>query len=381
MTIAAIRLYHLVAKLSEPIGNALIVFDKRETLLVEIVDTDGLSGWGESWAAPAAAAAIIAAQLAPCVLGQDPMHTGRLWHALCRAAGSEAAGAAMMAVAALDMALHDLTARMRGVPLSTVLGGAVRDRVPAYASGPFFKPGGHPYRDFEREVEFYLRTGFRAVKLRSGFTPADDASIAIAVRGLIGPEAALMIDFNQSYTPRAAIAAAAQMEAAGLLWIEEPAAPDDLEGYRLLAQHLAPAVAGGETFRGAAMFLPFLAAGCMDVLQPDIAVCGGLTGVARVAALAQLYDRPVVPHVWGSIVNFHAALHLAATLPSHRAGAPMPFPYLEYDAGPNPLLDLAGRPAVNADGTISVPDRPGLGIDLHPEMLEPFVVSHRVIAK
>jgi D-galactarolactone cycloisomerase len=117
----------------------------------------------------------------------------------------------------------------------------------------------------------------------------------------------------------------------------------------------------------------------MDVLQPDIAICGGLTGVARVLHLAELYDRPVVPHVWGSTVNFHAALHLVATLPAHRAGGAVPFPYLEFDAGPNPLLDLAGRPSVSADGTVAVPQGHGLGIDITPAMLAPFTVWHRAI--
>jgi D-galactarolactone cycloisomerase len=379
MKIKQIRLYHLTAPLHETIGNALIFFDRRETLLVELVGTGGVSGWGETWAAPSTAAAIIAAQLAPCVLGQDPMHIGRLWHRMSEAAGSDTQGTAMMAVAALDMAVHDLAARGYGVPLSTMLGGAMRDRVPTYASGPFFKPGGHPYRDFEREVEGYLKGGFRAVKLRSGFNPADDAAIAIAIRRLIGPDAALMIDFNQSYVPRAALAAAARMEEADLLWIEEPAAPDDLEGYRMLSRALGPALAGGETYGAAAMFQPWLAAGCLDVVQPDIAICGGLTGVGRVAALAALHGRPVVPHVWGGAINFYAALHLTATLPPHRAGARTPLPYLEYDAGPNPLLDLAGRPAVNADGTVSVPDGPGLGIALQAGQLEPFVTSCRVI--
>jgi D-galactarolactone cycloisomerase len=211
MTIASIRLYHLVAKLKEPIGNALIFFDRRQTLAVEIVGADGLSGWGETWAAPDAAASIIAAQLAPVILGQDPIHTGRLWHEMGRAVGSAKAGAATMAIAALDMALHDLAAKRRGVPLSTLLGGALRDRVPTYASGPFFKPGGHPYRDFAREAEGYLHLGYRAIKLRSGFAPVDDAAIALAVRRLMGPEMALMVDFNQSYTPRAALAAASRM--------------------------------------------------------------------------------------------------------------------------------------------------------------------------
>jgi D-galactarolactone cycloisomerase len=185
MTIESIHLYHLVAPLPEPIGNALIFFDRRETLLVEVVDSDGLSGWGETWPAPAAAASIIAGPLAPHILGQDPTHIGRLWQAMRLVIGSHGQGTAMMAVAALDIALHDLAARIRGVPLSAVLGGAMRDRVPVYASGPFFKPGGHPYREFEREVEGYLRDGFRAVKLRSGFRPADDAAIALAVRRLM----------------------------------------------------------------------------------------------------------------------------------------------------------------------------------------------------
>ena len=78
-------------------------------------------------------------------------------------------------------------------------------------------------------------------------------------------------------------------------------------------------------------------------------------------------------------VNFHAALQLTATLPAHQAGPPAPFPYMEFDAGPNPLLDLAGRPVVNADGTVSVPDAPGLGLDLSAELIAPFVASRRVI--
>jgi D-galactarolactone cycloisomerase len=380
MSIASINLYHLVAPLPDVIGNALIFFDRRETLLVEVVDQAGLSGWGECWSAPAAAFTIIGGQMAPRLLGQDARHLGRHWHSLCDIAGADRQGTAMTAVAALDIALHDLAARQQGVPLATLLGGAMRDRVPAYASGPFFKPGGHPYRDFEREAEGYLRAGFRAIKLRSGFAPADDAAAALAVRRLMGAEGTLMLDFNQSYAPRAALAAADRMQEAGLLWIEEPTVPTDLQGYRMLAPLLRPALAGGETYGAAAAFLPFLQEGCMDVLQPDIAICGGLTGTGRVAALAELYDRPVVPHVWGGTVNFHAALHFTATLPALRSGARAPFPFLEFDAGPTPLLDLCGRPKLEADGTVLVPEGPGLGIDIRPGQFEKFIVSHRSVA-
>jgi D-galactarolactone cycloisomerase len=376
MKITEIRLYRLSAPLEEPIGNALISFSSRDTLLVEVV-AGSLSGWGEAWVSPASAAAVIEAQLARHLLGRDPRHIRALWQTMRRATEGDTA---MIGIAAIDMALHDLTARAYGIPLSVLLGGPRRDRVPAYASGPFFKPGGHPYRDFERQIDAYLKEGFRALKLRSGFNVEDDVAAARAARRQIGKDAALMIDFNQSITARRSIATAAQLEDVDLLWIEEPVRPTDISGYRLASSQIRTAIAGGEAMTSPAGFLPFLKDGSMDILQPDIAICGGLTGVGQVLALADMYDRPVIPHVWGSAVNFHAALHFLATLPPHRPGGIGPFPYLEYDVGPHPLLELAGRPYVNADGTVSLPDGPGLGIELNASILAPYTVDRKVLA-
>jgi len=376
MKISEIRLFHLSAPLSEPIGNALVFFPKRQTLLVEIV-AGGKSGWGEAWLAPGSAAAVIETQLAGLLLGRDPTHIGALWQTMREATEGDGA---MVAIAALDMALHDLTARVYDISLVTLLGGARRETVQAYASGPFFKPNGHPYRDFEREIDGYLEEGFRALKVRSGFKPDDDVAAILATRQQVGDAVDLMLDFNQSCTPRRSISTAAAMEDARLLWIEEPARPGDLAGYRLAAQHIKPAIAGGETLTTANAFLPHLIEGSMDILQPDIAICGGLTGVRQVANLAQIYQRPLIPHVWGSTVNFHAALHLVANLPPQRGGGSSAFPYLEYDVGENPLLELAGRPRLNEDGSISVPEGPGLGISLTAAAFEPFVTSSHVLS-
>jgi D-galactarolactone cycloisomerase len=93
-----------------------------------------------------------------------------------------------------------------------------------------------------------------------------------------------------------------------------------------------------------------------------------------------MYNRPLIPHVWGSAVNFHAALHLVSTLPRHRADGRHPFPFLEYDVGPNPLLELASRPKLNADGTVSIPDGPGLEIELNASLFEPYIAAHKIIA-
>ena len=378
-TIQSIRLFHLSAKLDNPIGNAVVTFDRRDTLLVQVTASDGTTGWGESWASPTEVAGVIGARLAPVLLGQNALRPGRLWQRMQAACGWDRLGTTMMAVAALDIALHDLAARLQGVPVSDLLGGALRDRVPAYASGPFFRPGGHPFRTYAAETEAYLREGYRAVKLRIGFAPHDDAKVVLDVRRALGEETGLMVDFNQSVTPRAALQTAGMMQAAKLIWIEEPALPADLEGYRLLSGHIAPALAGGETFGAASQFRPFLESNCLDVLQPDIALCGGLSGVARVAMLAELFARPLLPHVWGSTVNFHAALHLTACLPAVRGGGFSPFPWMEVDMGPNPLLDLCGRPAPGADGMLGVPQGPGLGCDLTAEAIAPYVVWSRVI--
>ena len=100
----------------------------------------------------------------------------------------------------------------------------------------------------------------------------------------------------------------------------------------------------------------------------------------RVAALAEAFDLPVVPHVWGAVVNYHAALQLVAVLPAHRAGGPAGFPFIEVDVTENPLLTLLGKPEPDAAGTIAIPDRPGLGLDLSADRLAPWVVERWSVA-
>ena len=148
MKINEIRGYHLRCTLGEPIGNAVTFFDSKEALLVQVVTDAGVAGWGEAWSSPITAAAYIRQRLAPLVLGQDPAATGRLWRLMAGTAGYDRRGSAMMATAAMDIALHDIAGKVRSVPVSALLGGALRDRATAYASGPFMKPGGHPYRMF-----------------------------------------------------------------------------------------------------------------------------------------------------------------------------------------------------------------------------------------
>ncbi len=375
MKITQIRGYHLRCTLGEPIGNAVTFFDSKEALLVEVLTDAGIAGWGEAWSSPITAAAYIRQRLAPLVLGQDPTATGRLWRMMAGTAGYDRRGSAMMATAAMDIALHDIAAKARGVPVSALLGGALRNRATAYASGPFMKPGGHPYRAFPAQVEAWARQGFRAFKPRGGFSPHEDGAMMLGLRRQLGPEAALMLDFNQGYTAGAAIQAARRLQDAELLWLEEPVGPEDTAGYRAVAEAAPMAIAGGEALASLAGFRDFVIAGAMGILQPDLAVCGGFSGVMRVASLAEAFDLPVVPHVWGAVVNYHAALQLVAVLPGCRAGGAASLPFIEVDVTENPLLDMLGKPKPDDAGTIAIPDHPGLGLDLSVDQLAPWIID------
>jgi D-galactarolactone cycloisomerase len=375
MKITEIRGYHLSYPLKEPLGNALTFFRKRDALLVQIITDAGLSGWGEAGNSPDAAGAFIRARLARLVLGKSPADFGRHYQAMNAVLGYDRRGAGMMAISAVDMALHDLAARMYGISVAALLGGAVRDKLFAYASGPFFRQGTDPYRDFARDAEGYLKRNFRAIKPRGGFSPRADGAMAKELRHVAGPDAALMVDINQGYTARAAIASAKHMEEADLLWIEEPVQPDDIPGYQTVARAVPVAIAGGEALGSLRAFREFLTAGTFSVLQPDLAVCGGYSGVREIATLARAFDLPVMPHVFGTAVNFHASMQMAAVIEPKRGGGPAPYPFMEYDAMENPLLDLCPPPALDANGMLAVPKGPGTGLELAPEKLKRWLVN------
>ena len=264
-------------------------------------------------------------------------------------------GAAAMAIAALDMALHDAAARAQGISIAAMLGGALRERVMAYASGPFIRKDPDPYGRYLAETEGYLRQNFRAIKPRCGIDPRKDGAMAMAQRRLIGPDIALMIDVNQGYTARAAIESAKRMEEADLLWIEEPVQPEDIPGYQTVSRAVNIAIAGGEALGSLAAYRDFFLATTFSIVQPDLTVCGGFTGFRRVAALADAFEIPVMPHVFGTVVNFYASVQMAALLPARRGGGPAPYPFVEFDGTENPLLKVLGEPKLNSDGTFTVP--------------------------
>ncbi|MGG5824031.1 mandelate racemase/muconate lactonizing enzyme family protein [Falsiroseomonas sp. HW251] len=380
MKVVGIQGFHVGFAPSPALGNASTFIRRREMLLLQLVGEDGTAGWGEAFNSPAAAATVIRTRLASLVLGQPAEDMGRIFNAMLGSLGYDRRGAGMMAISAIDMALHDLAARARGISVARMLGGASRDRMLAYASGPFIAEGDDPYGAYPDAVEALLNRGFRAIKPRVGAAPRLDGAVMREMRRQVGPAVGLMVDINQGYTVGAALESLRHMEEADLLWVEEPLQPEDIGGYQTVAAAARCAIAGGEALGSLAAFRDFLVARTFSVLQPDMAVCGGFTGFRRIAALADAFDVPVMPHVFGSVVNAHAALQMGALLLPRRGGGPAPYPFIEVDVTPNPLLTLLGPMELGADGLMAVPDAPGLGFELSPDRLAPFVTEHWEIA-
>jgi D-galactarolactone cycloisomerase len=369
--------FELSAKLNQTVGNSRQMFDHRSALLLRLTSDCGHTGWGESWAYPAAAAALIRESFAPALLGRDATIPRAGWQAMAARLGYDRRGISTMALGGLDVALWDLAGQIAGKPVHALLGGKLRSRIPAYVSGPFMKPGSDPYCDFEADIAGYLDAGFRAIKLRMGTDPARDGATARKVRTQIGEAMPLMVDLNEGFTVEGALAIAQRLAEVDPVWLEEPIAHDDLPGYRRFVSSSPMPLAGGEALFGLRAFRDYLTAGVFDFIQPDLGLCGGLSEGMRISALCEAFEVALVPHVWGSVVNFQASLHFAACLPERRGR--LRWPLFEYDPSDNPLRTAFASHPLDADGAVTVPDAPGLGLDLTPERLAPFIAHHWTI--
>jgi D-galactarolactone cycloisomerase len=375
MKIVAARGMIVRCRLPEPIGNSRQFHEEWTAFLLELETDAGLFGWGENTFLPHAVSAHVRHRLLPALMGADPTATLPLFRAMERTVGYDRRGAAMMAISAADMAVWDLAGRALGVPVATLLGGAVRDRVTAYASGPFMRRGADPYANYEAEVADYLKKGFRAFKIRAGITPAKDEAIVRALRALAGPDVSIALDINQGYLVRTALELDERLRGLGALWIEEPIQPDDIAGYRFLAGKMHAPLAGGEALAGLKAFADFLPPRTFDIVQPDLSICGGFTVARALAALGEANDVPVIAHTFGTPINFYASLQLAAVLPAHRVTADLAYPLLEHDVGENAMRARFPITAVSGDGTVAIPDRPGIGFEVDRAAFEPFILE------
>jgi D-galactarolactone cycloisomerase len=360
-------------------------FPERNSYLVRIQTDTGLVGWGEGgqYGPPEPVAACVDAVLAPRLIGRDPTEPVRIWEELysfSRDFGQK--GTYIEAISAVDIALWDISGQAANLPVWKMLGGRFRDRVTAYATGCYypedFRNLPEVLHALEEEASSYADSGFRFLKIKVGLLPlADDVERLGVIRSTVGSRIGLLVDANHAYNAATAVRMGRLMEPYQVELFEEPVPPEDRDGYRKVRRENPIAVAGGECEFTRYGFRDLIGGGCVDIAQPDLAVSGGFSAWLDILALAKSYGVGVIPHVWGSGIAVAAALHAVATVPpSPHTANPLPFlnePVVEFDRKHNPLRDeLLEEPFTLVDGSLAVPDRPGLGVTVRDDVLAAY---------
>ncbi len=373
MKIAEIRTHLLEHRLETAFESASMRFDTRRHVLVEVICDDGTTGWGECLGPAGPNAAVIAAYR-PLLIGRDPLETEKLWAELYNSLRDQGQrGLTVTALSGIDVALWDIKGKHFGVPISTLLGGRFRSSIRAYATGFFKLDGVDRVEDAARQAALYRAEGFHATKVKIGFDPAEDLRVIAAVREAVGPDMGLMIDGNHGYDALEAINIGRKAAQYDIAWFEEPVAPEQLDAYQAVRQGQPIPLAAGETWHTRYGMRAPIEQRCVDIIQPDIGGCGGFTEARRIADLASLHSVRVVPHVWGTAVQIAAALQfMAAMVPDPVRLRPIE-PILEFDRTDNPFRQAVVKtPLEPVNGVVTIPDGPGLGIEIDRDALTHF---------
>lgn len=345
--------------IATPVRTSFGIMHDRPAVFVRAVDADGTEGWGEIWCNFPACGAEHRARLletvaAPLLIGQRFDNPAAAWQFLSDrtavlAIQSGEHGPMAQTMAGIDLALWDLSARRAGEPLWRHLGGQ-RSQVPVYASG--LNPDGPEKLAARRQQE-----GYRAFKLKVGFGAERDVANLQALRSTVGAATPLMVDANQAWSVTETLAMLPQLQAFDLQWLEEPLRADrPWSEWLQLRQHTAIPLAGGENLGSSEAFDTAIAAGALQVMQPDAAKWGGISGCWPAAAKAMAAGLRFCPHYLGAGIGLMASAHWLAAA----GGNGM----LEVDANDNPLrTELAPALAqIDSAGCMSLGDAPGIGV-------------------
>jgi len=379
MKIARIDVFVLKTALDTPFAFSQMWIGQRSAVLVRISSDDGLVGWGEAFTQgpepPEIAATAIEYALKPWLIGRDPLDINVLWHEMyikTRDFGRK--GSVVSAISGIDMALWDLAGHHYQQPIHRLLGGAFRHQIQPYATGFYRINGQGEAARLAEEALQHREAGFRAMKIKLGFGLRDDIEVMHAINdALADPSIELMVDANHAYGRSEALTLGRELEQFNLRWFEEPVVPEDIEGYAELRSRLSVPIAGGENEHTLFGFYPLIKAGGLDIAQPDIGSCGGITGARDIAAIAHAAGIAVNPHVWGSAVAQAASVQFIACLPVAHARLFPQQPILEYDRSSHPFRQqLIVDPLQMQDGMITVNDKPGLGIEVRMDTVEQY---------
>jgi L-alanine-DL-glutamate epimerase-like enolase superfamily enzyme len=333
----------------QPEADGTLAWEATTLVLVEI-DAGGHSGLGWTYA-DAAVGELISNVLSGVVCGRDALDVPAVWAAMTgRLRNAVTSGLSAFAVAAVDVAMWDLKARLLDVSVSTLLGRR-REAVPVYGSGGFTS-----YSDDElrAQLEGWVEQDIQRVKMKVGSRPEDDPRRVRIAREAVGADVELMVDGNGAWAPTEALRMAERFAEQDVRWFEEPVSSDDLEGLRQVRER-APAgmaIAAGEYVTDAYGFRRMLQTEAVDVLQGDATRCGGITGVLRADALCQAFGRPF-------------SAHCAPTIHAHASAAMQTARHIEWfhDHARIEAMLFDGAPQPRPGALPPDPGTPGPGLE------------------
>jgi len=351
----------------------------QDDLVVRIHTDEGITGIGEVDSSPELVQALVqapsshavAVSLRDVLIGEDPLDVERLWQKMYRGLiyfGRR--GIAVHAISGLDIALWDIKGKALGKPVCELLGTPHRDRVRAYAS--MLMPD--TTAEVAEAVTALREQNFTAVKLGWGPLGQDskhDVALAAAAKEAAGDGVEIMIDAGLGYVADAkrAIEVAREYEQIGIYWLEEPFEPDEYEAYAELADTVDIRVTAGEQDATWWGFRELIDRAHVDLVQPDVTRCGGITETLRIAELAHSQGKETVLHAWKSGIIKAASLHCNAVMPDGI--------WQEYCVADTPIAKrlTVQRLPIEEDGCVAVPTAPGLGVELDEDVLASLRVS------
>jgi galactonate dehydratase len=370
----------------------VVAVGRLHPVLVELVTDDGIAGIGEAAIAyglgATAAAGMIKDLVEPLVLGRDALRSEEIWSDLYdHSFWAKGGGGAIVfaAISAIETALWDIKGKALGVPVWQLLGGKFRDDVRVYCNGWSFDAA--TPADYARAAERPLKDGYTALKCYPLAVAApgggirhvtrrsvdrDFAALAFdkvkALRDAVGPDVELMLDFSGGLTTDETIRLCRRLEPLDILFVEEPCDPFDIGALEKIARAVAIPIAVGERLYTRYAFAPVLERHAADILQPDIGNTGGIMEVKKIAAMAEAYNMRIQPHICASPVSTAAALQIDACIANFMIQELYPYRVPEHFA----LVDHAPERDVQA-GRMTIPTRPGLGVDLVAGQVAPFL--------
>ena len=343
-------------------------------MIVRVQTDEGIEGLGECsgrfWEA---LKPFIEDIIGPRIIGLDPRDTQKIWDCMwteTKALGP--GGLQSTGMGAVDTALWDIAAKSVGLPLYRVLGGAARKSVPVYWSsglGWQCTPG-----EMLDKVKTGWDLGYKAFKIRMDWynnrrdtDPRKDLEMFDACREFLPVDVPLSFDANNGYTVSTAIQQGRYMESQGLAHFEEPIPQYDYLGLKQVVDALTVAVSSGENERSLYNFRDLILVGDPDIVQPDIAMAGGVTGLRKVFTLCEAFNKPMMPHCPSAGISSAASLAVYAGY--QHAVRPHEFSY-EFSGSLEAVTQLYQEPIVPKDGYVDVPDRPGHGLVLAEDAFE-----------